>query len=102
MTTPSNNSVEIDFDLMEGVLRVTCGPIAFARLRDAVLAELGEDTAIGKDHIQVIGIESIPKDGYRPIMSWVVSIGCLLTCAGVLLVLVFGLITLGRLISLAF
>jgi hypothetical protein len=101
MTTPSHNSVEIDFDLMEGVLRVTCGPIAFARLRDAVLAELGEDSAIGKDDIQVIGIESIPKDENR-IMSWVASIGCLLTTAGMLLVLVLGLITLGRLISLAF
>jgi hypothetical protein len=101
MTTPSHNSVEIDFDLMEGVLRVTCGPIAFARLRDAVLAELGEDSAIGKDDIQVIGIEAIPKDENR-IVSWVVSIGCWLAGAPVALVFVLGLITFGSLIAAAF
>lgn len=102
MTTPSENSVEVDFDPMEGVLRLSCGPIAFARLRDAILAELGEESDIRRGDIQVIGIESIPKTEYRPIWGWLFSIGCWLAGAPAALVFVVGLITLVAWISSLF
>src|SRR5437868_3332291 len=64
-------------------LWLRCGPGAFRRLREMILANIEMNPDISIDQIRQIEIERIPTDkrGGQPIRDWLGSFGCVLVFA---------------------